>query len=211
MQDKTYIINATDENLVSLFIQSRQVMGVSPGTVCFYRTKLSRFLRSLGERETFHTQSVTVSGTVSGAKGREYYNGFQAQSSLCSGVRLEPDIPTALRDCTCQDIELFLIQFRNSGNRHAYFRAIRTFYNWLEQNFDLPSPMKHMKAPRLPRLIMPSLDRGQVLNLIDRVDSSRDKAIIALFTESGLRLSELEGVRLQDINWNKMSINSKKS
>ena len=63
-----------------------------------------------------------------------------------------------------------------------------------------------MKAPRLPRLIMPSLDRGQVLNLIDRVDSSRDKAIIALFTESGLRLSELESVRPKDINWNDHTI-----
>jgi len=51
-----------------------------------------------------------------------------------------------------QDIELFLLQFETPGNRHAYYRAIRTFYNWREDTFNLLSPMKKMKAPRLSKL-----------------------------------------------------------
>lgn len=43
-----------------------------------------------------------------------------------------------------QDIERFLLQFKNVGNRHAYFRAIRAFYRRREQNFKLPKPMKQM-------------------------------------------------------------------
>ena len=46
-----------------------------------------------------------------------------------------------------QDIKLFLLQFGNAGNRHAYYRAIKTFYNWREETFDLPSPMQKIKAP----------------------------------------------------------------
>jgi site-specific recombinase XerC len=100
-----------------------------------------------------------------------------------------------------QDIERFLLQFANPSNRHAYYRAINTFYNWREQNFGLPSPMKHMKAPRLGKLIMPSLTQEQVLTLLEQAQSVRDKSIIALFTESGLRLSELTQIKLQDFDW----------
>ncbi|MBT4512285.1 MAG: tyrosine-type recombinase/integrase [Chloroflexi bacterium] len=103
---------------------------------------------------------------------------------------------------TEQSIERFLLQFKNPGNRHAYFRAIRTFYNWREHRFGLPSPMVNMKAPRLGKLIMPSLEYEQVLTLIQKANNNRDKAIIALFTESGMRLSELTNIRVQDIDWN---------
>jgi integrase len=100
-----------------------------------------------------------------------------------------------------RQIERFLLQFTNPGNRHAYYRAIKTFYQWREDNFALPNPMKHIKAPKLGKLIMPSLTQEQVLTLIDTLDKARDKAIIALFTESGLRLSELINIKPKDIDW----------
>lgn len=137
-----------------LFLQSRQAMEVSPGTLSFYRVKLGRFLSGL-------------------------------------------DADTAQR----QDIEAFLLKFKNPGNRHAYYRAVKTFYNWRAETFGLPSPMKHMHAPRLGKLILPSLTREQVLALLDVVDNVRDKAIIALFTESGLRLSELASIKPGNIDW----------
>lgn len=37
--------------------------------------------------------------------------------------------------------------------------------------------------------------------LLDTVDIIRDKAIIVLFVESGLRLSELANIKAEDINW----------
>ncbi len=43
-------------------------------------------------------------------------------------------------------------------------------------------------------------------DLINRVNNIRDKAIIALFTESGLRLSELVNIRLEDIDWQGQTI-----
>jgi site-specific recombinase XerD len=149
----------TDEAYLLLFLQSRQAMEVSPGTLSFYRSKLGRFLSEL-------------------------------------------DVDKAQR----QDIEAFLLQFKNPGNRHAYFRAIKTFYNWCAEMFGLPSPMKHMRAPRLPKLIPPSLTREQVLTLIDTLNSVRNKAIVALFTESGLRLSELAGIKPDDIDWTKRTV-----
>jgi site-specific recombinase XerC len=104
------------------------------------------------------------------------------------------------------DIERFLLQFNNPGNRHAYYRVIKTFYNWREETFGLPGPMEKVKAPRLAKLILPSLTAEQVFILLDKAEKIRDKALIALFTESGLRLSELTNIRIQDIDWDNKTI-----
>jgi len=149
----------TAKECLHLFLQSRQAMEVSPGTLSFYRVKLGRFLSEL-------------------------------------------NADTAKR----QDIERFLLQFKNPGNRHAYYRAVKTFYNWREETYDLSSPMKHMRAPKLGKLILPSLTREQVLTLLDMLDNVRDKAIVALFTESGLRLSELASIKPDNINWTNRTI-----
>jgi len=67
--------------------------------------------------------------------------------------------------------------------------------------YGLQNPIKDMPAPRLGRPILPSLTEEQVKTLLDNVNNVRDKAIISLFTESGLRLSELTNIKSQDINW----------
>jgi site-specific recombinase XerD len=68
------------------------------------------------------------------------------------------------------------------------------------------NPVAWIEAPKRPFLILPSLSREQVDSLIDRCQNSRDKAIIAIFTESGLRVSELAGVKPSDIDWENHTI-----
>ena len=93
------------------------------------------------------------------------------------------------------------------GGKHGYFKDIRAFYNWLysprsNQDFRAEdNPIKWVEAPKKPQLILPSLTQEQVLILLSTVCSTRDRAIIALFTESGLRLTELTHVMPKDIDW----------
>jgi len=95
----------------------------------------------------------------------------------------------------------------SSGGKHAYFRALRCFYNWLyspRSGFDLKgkeNPIVWVEAPKVPKLILPSLSKEQIELLLVRANNARDKAIIALFTESGLRLLELSNIRQRDIDW----------
>ena len=48
---------------------------------------------------------------------------------------------------------------------------------------------------------LPSLTQEQVKTLLANTDNLRDRAIIVLFTESGLRLSELTNIKPNDIDW----------
>ncbi len=92
------------------------------------------------------------------------------------------------------------------GTRHASYRALKTFYRWLSTEYSLENPMQGMPAPILGKPILPAFSREQVEFLMASADCDRDKAIIALFTESGLRLSELASIRACDINWQDKTI-----
>ena len=87
------------------------------------------------------------------------------------------------------------------ATRHCTYRAIKTFYRWLQDTYDITNPMQGIRAPILGKPILPTLDDIQVKQLINATDCIRDKAIIALFVESGLRLSELVNIKASDINW----------
>jgi len=92
------------------------------------------------------------------------------------------------------------------GGKHAYFRAISVFYNWLysaRSGYNLSprdNPIDLIDPPKKPNLILPSLTREQVDLLISTAKTTRDKAIISLFVESGLRLSELVNLTRSDTN-----------
>jgi site-specific recombinase XerD len=66
--------------------------------------------------------------------------------------------------------------------------------------------MTNLRAPILGKPILPTLARGQVEYLIGQAETSRDKAIIAMFVESGLRLNELASIKSTDINWGNKTI-----
>ena len=99
------------------------------------------------------------------------------------------------------------------GNQHAHFRVLRVFFRWLysprsgiEGLVPHENPMQFVDPPKVPKRILPSLTLEQVEHLISTVESARDKAIIALLTESGLRVSELTAIRPTDINWSQRTI-----
>lgn len=61
-------------------------------------------------------------------------------------------------------------------------------------------------APKVPKLILPSLSKEDIELLPSKVISPRDKAIISLFVESGLRLSELANITPEDIDWQSRTV-----
>ena len=106
---------------------------------------------------------------------------------------------------TSQSVQRYLNSIPANGNglatRHASFRAIKTFYRWLNAEYGLKNPVTNLKAPILGKPILPSLSGEQVLTLIDQAHSVRDRAVISLLVDSGLRLSELTNISPHNIDW----------
>ena len=83
--------------------------------------------------------------------------------------------------------------------------AVRTFLNYLIETGVLKSNAGvHVQAPKAPRRLPATLDADQVASLLaisgDDPLTLRDRAILELFYSSGLRLAELVGLNLGDVD-----------
>lgn len=114
-----------------------------------------------------------------------------------------------------EDIHAYLFYLKNNFQSKAATRArktasIRVFFNYLSNKAGLieKNPAQNLETPkqdkRVPKYL--SLDDSKKLleaatNIDDR-NKERDFAIITLFLNCGMRLSELVGINMKDINFN---------
>ena len=107
-----------------------------------------------------------------------------------------------------RDIIAFMKSLKCSpGGKHSYYRTLKTFYNWLysrKSGYHLniqDNPILDVDAPKLERKILPSLTPEQLDLVMEQACCLRDKAIISLLADSGLRLNELSNIEVQNIDW----------
>ncbi len=88
--------------------------------------------------------------------------------------------------------------------------AVRSFYRWMhrDERVDV-NPARAVGSPRLPRTLPAYLDKQQADTLLQHAttraqsgdfDDVRNLAMLELFYSSGLRLSELRGIDLPDLD-----------
>jgi integrase/recombinase XerC len=107
-----------------------------------------------------------------------------------------------LLDVCKGDIAAFLSFLNcNAGGKHAYSRVLRAFYRWAyQEELLVNSPMVNMKAPRVPAPLRHSVALDAIPVLFRACDNLRDRLIVSLLVDTGLRLSELASLMVWDIN-----------
>ncbi|MBE5806353.1 MAG: tyrosine recombinase XerC [Clostridiales bacterium] len=119
-----------------------------------------------------------------------------------------------------EDIHAYLFYLNNNFQSKPATRArkaasIRVFFNYLSNKSGMieKNPAQNLESPkqdrRIPKYL--SLDDSKKLleaatNIDDR-NKERDFAIITLFLNCGMRLSELVGINFKDINFNDCKLN----
>ena len=116
-----------------------------------------------------------------------------------------------LSNLTRQHIELYLLHLQQQGRRPATLRtsytALRAFFNWcIEEGFLEHSPMRNIKAPRLPKVgkgFLSEEDRNKLLELCPPTTfmGARDAAVIWLFWTTGMRLRECASLQVTNLSW----------
>lgn len=113
----------------------------------------------------------------------------------------------SLHDVDRNAIREFLSTIDRVWFKHSHFRAIRAFYNWLEMEGVISlSPCHGMQPPKLPKRVMPRPTIGEIMKLVETVNTPRDKAIICLFTDTGFRLGELASIQPRNIYWETQTV-----
>jgi phage integrase len=130
------------------------------------------------------------------------------------------DINT-IKKITLDDIHAFLSYLTTTYHSKAATRArkassIRVFFNYLcaKANLIEQNPAQNLETPKLDKRLPKYLsleDSKKLLNATQNEDNrnmERDYAIITLFLNCGMRLSELVGININDIDFseNKMTV-----
>lgn len=166
------------------------ILNKSPNTVKEYNYDLAHFLKYL-----IHHYEL-------------------AQEEEIKSIEIKGMTIDVLKRVTLDDIHSFLFYLTNTFHSKAATRArkaasIRVFFNYLTQKEKLleVNPAQGLETPkidkRLPKYL--SLEESQKLLEVTKAQSDenkeRDFAIIVLFLNCGMRLSELVGINIKDINF----------
>jgi site-specific recombinase XerD len=126
---------------------------------------------------------------------------------------------TVAGDITCRDVEAYL---RDLAERHhertpgksispatvaRHYRSLQQLFRWLELEEEITqSPFVKMSPPAVPEQPVPLLTADEIARLLtvcrgNDFDSRRDTAIFRLLLDSGLRVAELIGITLPDLDF----------
>jgi site-specific recombinase XerD len=144
---------------------------------------------------------------------RSLRNANRSQRTIDSYVeaaRLLTDFrPVDLDKMTRDDVEAFMadqLARLRPTSAAVRFRALRRLYNWMvNEEIIAVSPMAKMTQPHVPEQPVPILIESELVALL-RVTSGkgfeqrRDHAILRVFIDTGVRLNEMVGLALDDVD-----------
>lgn len=131
-----------------------------------------------------------------------------------SNIEIKDITLDTIKNIKLDDIHAFLSYLANTYHSKATTRArkvssIRVFFNYLSAKANLIeiNPAQNLETPKLDKRLPKYLsleDSQKLLNVTSNEDNrnyKRDYAIITLFLNCGMRLSELVGININDIDF----------
>ena len=95
---------------------------------------------------------------------------------------------------------------------NGYYRALNSFFNWLvREQLVRENPLANLKKPRPEKKVVQALTRSEIERLFSvctgrSVQDLRNKAILSVFLDRGLRVAELSNLKVKDVNLDDGSI-----
>ena len=131
------------------------------------------------------------------------------------GILLETPPKKLLADFSIDDIRrnVYILHAKglNGKSLSRMISAWRSLFDFLNQRFHFKhNPALSIRAPKDKKQLPQTLSIDQTVKLVSISDSSflgiRDHAILELFYSSGLRLSELINLKVEDINFSEQTV-----
>lgn len=108
------------------------------------------------------------------------------------------------------DIKIFLAKLLESkklkkSTYEGYIACYKSFFSWLqEQEYIIKNPMDSIKYPKRDKHLRKALTLVDIEKIRDACITYRERAIFEFLLASGCRVSEIEGLTIEDIDWSNM-------
>jgi site-specific recombinase XerD len=122
----------------------------------------------------------------------------------------ENDLPTDTEGIDAPHIRAFLAsetKRTSAVSAHQHYRNLRVLFKWLAKEGErlAPDPMFRVDPPKVTRKVKPILASDDIDKLLrtctgQDFESRRDAAILSILIDTGVRVSGLGNMRLDDVN-----------
>ena len=136
-------------------------------------------------------------------------DGYQRTARFFIGYLEDNDMPLSASDITREHVEAFItevLQTRSSATAATRYRDLKQLFRWLDEEDEIPeSPMRRMRPPQIDEKPVPIVSVDDLKALVATCkgrgfDERRDRALILLFIDTGLRLSEVANLTNDDVD-----------
>lgn len=91
-----------------------------------------------------------------------------------------------------EPIECFLATVQGSPEtRFDCYRALKTLFRFMSSRHKIPNPMDAINPPRRPKTLMATLEPNELMSLLYSAQDPRDRAILTLIMDNGVRAGEV--------------------
>ena len=122
-------------------------------------------------------------------------------------ARLDTDV--VVPDHWVTDFLAFLSSLRNYHPRtlHRIISTLSSFYKFLKrQKIVEANPAADRERPKVKGKELVYMKHSQVLELLEKITDPRDRLVVRTIYATGVRVSELSGIRVQDIDFGGQTI-----
>jgi len=108
------------------------------------------------------------------------------------------------------DLRMFLAYMgenKQATTVNGYITMLKGFFGWLQsEECILKNPAFKLKQTKVPRVILQPYKPENLERLREACKTEREKALFELLDSTACRISELDNIKLSDINWEEKSI-----
>ena len=166
------------ERLIEGFLLSCKVENKSPATISFYKNILDKFQWFLGKFSIDIIDATTI---------RQFLGYLKDSPNRWDSKNTRANRPVSA------------ITVR------SYYTGLSALFTWsMEEELIETNPMANVKKPQLPHKTVKGLEPDIIHGLLNSIDGKslqalRNRAILYIFLDTGLRLSELTNLTISDI------------
>ena len=88
----------------------------------------------------------------------------------------------------------------------SWWGAWGAFFHWCHREYGAPNPMDRVDKPKTPDIEMRALEREELPMVIAAAGNLRDKSVVCLALDSGIRASEFGRIRIGDVREDKVLV-----
>jgi site-specific recombinase XerD len=121
-------------------------------------------------------------------------------------------MPTTVAGVKREHLEAYIVDKLRTGSPGGAsnrYRALQQFFKWLVDEGEIAvSPMAKMEPPKVPQALVPVIPDDALAKLLEQASSRgfadrRDRAIMLVLLDTGVRLGGLVGLKTDDVDLHK--------